>query len=108
MHLLRQFFQTGRKPNGSYMGETENVVNAVERNLSCLRDDEIIALRAQAFEFVAYCTDTLKGREVVEPRPPNATLKMELKADSGFESESEHRITGEQWTKVLRILHEDL
>lgn len=34
-----------------------------------------------------------------------AKLKMSLKADSGYESESEHRITAEQWGDVNRVLH---
>lgn len=33
-----------------------------------------------------------------------ATLKLQLEADSGFESEREYRITVDQWTAVIRIL----
>ncbi len=63
MYKLRMFFQTGRKPNGSYMGETENVRNATERNLSCCTDAELLALRDEAREFATLCEATVLERD---------------------------------------------
>lgn len=55
LHNLRAFFQPGKKANGSYMGENECPLNASYRNLSCLSDDELIALKQSALQFAEMC-----------------------------------------------------
>lgn len=62
LYSLRDFFQTGRKVNGSYMGENEDVLNATYRNLSCLTDVEILSLRESARNFIDICNEVLTER----------------------------------------------
>lgn len=37
----------------------------------------------------------------------DATLKLELNADSGYRSTEEHRINPEKWSKIMKILYND-
>lgn len=62
LYMLRDFFATGRKPNGCVMGENENLLNATQRNLSCLTDDELAALRDSAKLLIGEIDATLRGR----------------------------------------------
>ena len=57
MYNLRLFFQAGKKPNGTYMSENENVLNATLRNLSCHTDQELLRLRDEAQRFATLCEE---------------------------------------------------
>jgi hypothetical protein len=37
---------------------------------------------------------------------PTSTLRLHMKADSGFNSKSEHRLTLDQWVRINAILGE--
>lgn len=65
LYMLRDFFKTGRKASGAYMGDNECVLNATQRNLSTQTNDELLALRDSALLFIAECDATFQEREIV-------------------------------------------
>lgn len=76
LYMLRDFFVTGRKANGGYMGANEDILNATQRNLSLMSDAELVALRDSALLMVAQCELTHQEREMdaghsEEPNQPD-------------------------------------
>lgn len=64
LYNLRAFFAVGRKPNGCYMGENEDMINATLRNLSCCTEAELLSLRDAARRFATMCEEEVTEREV--------------------------------------------
>lgn len=64
LYMLRDFFMTGRKSNGGYMGENEDMLNATQRNLSLLSDDELLALRDSASILISEVEQTYQERRI--------------------------------------------
>lgn len=87
MYNLRLFFQAGKKPNGTYMSENENVLNATLRNLSCHTDQELLRLRDEAQRFATLCEETIQERiadDDEKPVTPMVPTRTERLLESGY------------------------
>jgi hypothetical protein len=62
LHRLREFFQVGRNAHGGVMCQDENVINAIERNLSLFSDTELLQLIAAADQFRELAEEAYRER----------------------------------------------
>ena len=68
LYLLRDFFKSGRKPNGGFMGENEDMNNATQRNLSLCSDAELLELRDSAALFIKEVEAAYQERQIDDER----------------------------------------